>query len=658
MIVQQLSPAFSRRTSSVRQAFYSLLLLVILMMLGIVANAAPRTLGPDIPYAVLKDVSGTLSLIEAWEELACLEAKHKEGFARGYVRDTYWLRFQLPTSAFGQQDRWLELGPNFLDDLQLFYRPTGTDEPWQSRQTGDLLYGKSDLDYRNPVFILSSPAANTAGYDVIVRIQSSSSIILQASLWEPAQFLGHAARSASFWSFYFGLAAISSLLALILAIVMRSRLLWAVTIFSSTYLFVASINGYVNWIFMGLGVPIQHYLTSVLTITSFALLMWLSSETINLRQHLPWAQKLLLTGCGLTLSLLILIPLDQYGTAVKITAVIFMVTAALFIYATWLVWAQDRFRLSTLLLGSSPLICIIASLFGLFSIFGWIPFRPELYVVWQYALVVNMLLVMAIAVYRIREKKLEELEKQQLATELKLEREASFYQRQFMGMVAHEFRTPLAVISASLTNLVQLENGVQSPRTIRYEKIHRATERLVQLTDNCLADARLAAEYLHLDLQLADLPKLVESAASLVKLFDSHQLVLTVLGRPVDTSDSHISQVLVDTALLRIALSNVIDNAVKYSTGGLIHIDCGVDSEWTIVRITDQGTGIDEHQAKHVFEPYRRGTDAKQGVGLGLYVARQIAHAHGGELLLLASSAQGSCFEFRLSSKREAQAPR
>src|SRR5690606_11420138 len=128
-----------------------------------------------------------------------------------------------------QQERWLELGPNFVDDIRLYYRPKGGLEPWQSRQTGDLGFGKADLDYRNPVFILP-PSAH--GYDVIIRVQSTSAVLLQGSLWEPTQFLGHAVRSTSFWSFYFGLAALSSLLALVLAIILRTRLLWLITAFS------------------------------------------------------------------------------------------------------------------------------------------------------------------------------------------------------------------------------------------------------------------------------------------------------------------------------------------------------------------------------------------------------------------------------------------
>ncbi|MDR5886717.1 sensor histidine kinase [Vreelandella janggokensis] len=604
----------------------------------------PLRLGQDIPYAALTDPQGQLSLEQAALQLQQQAPTERATFSRGYVRDTFWLRFELPSATFEDQQRWLELGPNFVDDIRLFYRPQGTKQPWQVKQTGDLRLGRSDIDYRNPVFVLPPPD-NGRGYEAIMRVQSSSTTILKASLWQPTEFLGHASRSTAFWSFYFGLAAISTLLAFILAIVLGGRLLWSVTAFSITYLFVASIQGYLNWLLPELGLPLQHYLTSVLTLTSYIALLWLCVETVNMKQHLPWAHKIMMACCGLTLLLLILIPLDRYDLAVKIQALFYLPTSITFIISVLYVWHLDHYRVSTLLLGLSPLICITASMFGLFSAFGWIPFRTEIYVIWQYALIVNMLLVMAIAVYRIREKKLEEMEKHQLVSELKAERDASFHQRQFMGMVSHEFRTPLAVISGSLENLLFLEPG-NSDRMSRYHKIQRATERLVQLTDNCLADARLAANDLYLDPQPVNLFELVDSAAALVQLSDDHQRIMTIDGQPAIAMAIPQCPVVVDAALIRIALSNVIDNAVKYSAGGAIRIDCSQQNGRPTVQICDQGHGISEQDAQQIFDRYRRGTQNQRGAGLGLYVARQIARAHDGDLRLLSSSPEGSCFIF------------
>ena len=637
---------------SLLKTLFILAVLMILLCFNTPAFAKPWNIGEDIPYSVLVDAKGAFTFEQAEQVLRFDAATQQKNLSRSYSRDTFWLRFELPPNVFDQKDRWLELGPNFVDDIQLFFREKGADGQWQSRQTGDLFNSVSDLDYRNPVFILPAPTVETAGYEVVIRVRSTSTVLLAATVWTPEEFLGHAARSTSFWSFYFGLAALSSLLALVLALILRTHLLWTATAFSVAYVFVASVQGYVDWVLPVLAIPLQHYATSVLILLSFAVLMWMSSEIVNLRQHLPWAHKILMVACGVTLSLLVLIPLDLYSIAIKIKTTILLIAYTLFIYSVLHIWIRDKFPLSTLALGISPIVCMVASLFGVFSAFGWIPFYQEVYVIWQYALVENMLLVLAISVYRIRKRQQEEFERQKLTRDLAAEREASFNQRQFMGTVSHEFRTPLAIISAALENLQLSESEDDSPRLGRYQKIARASERLIQLTDNCLADARLSADATALYLEPTDLMRLVSSAASLVHISDTHQLVLTVNGDPEAVAACHY-QVLVDSAMMRIAMSNVIDNAIKYSNGGDIRIDCSVSDAKVTVLIYDQGTGIGTLEPDELFQRYRRGNSSKHGTGLGLFVAQQIANASGGSLKLLRSTAQGSCFEFTLKRAME-----
>lgn len=109
----------------------------------------------------------------------------------------------------------------------------------------------------------------------------------------------------------------------------------------------------------------------------------------------------------------------------------------------------------------------------------------------RYALIIHIVTVLIIAVLRVRAENRTLVRKQQLARELQIEREASFHQRQFMGMVAHEFRTPLAILRAALENLRLCPATVT--QSSRLDRMQRATTRLVQLTDNCTADARLSS---------------------------------------------------------------------------------------------------------------------------------------------------------------------
>lgn len=108
--------------------------------------------------------------------------------------------------------------------------------------------------------------------------------------------------------------------------------------------------------------------------------------------------------------------------------------------------AQKAIDRTTLLLGLLPPFYVVAAVLVQLSIHGIIPFHMAIYSLWQYALIVHIITVLIIAILRVRAENRQLEQKQRLARELQIEREASFHQRQFMGMVAHEFRTPLAVI--------------------------------------------------------------------------------------------------------------------------------------------------------------------------------------------------------------------
>lgn len=112
--------------------------------------------------------------------------------------------------------------------------------------------------------------------------------------------------------------------------------------------------------------------------------------------------------------------------------------------------AQKAIDRNTLLLGLLPPFYVAAAVLVQLSIHGIIPFHMVIYSLWQYALIVHIITVLIIAILRVRAENRQLEQKQRLARELQIEREASFHQRQFMGMVAHEFRTPLAVIQAAL----------------------------------------------------------------------------------------------------------------------------------------------------------------------------------------------------------------
>lgn len=612
------------------------------------ARAEVRQLGIDIPVDWYSDASGQMSLdaFLALPQEALKTASLIPSF--GYSKKTFWLRTSLPAAYFSGEQRWLQLGPPFIDRLTVYYRPYGSDSPWKQKEFGDHAPARdSDLDYRESVLILAPPPT-AAGYEMVFRLQSSSTLILLATLSSPQEFVRSATLDTAFWSFYFGLAVIASGIALWLAVALRRRLLWGICLFSLNYPLVAALHGYPEWLFGDALLPVQDYMISCLSLVSYATALWLHSEVFDLKKNMPRLHQLLLAAIGLNIALQISIPLGFYGRAMQIEAGIFFIASPVLLITSWMLWRRKAVDMNTLLLGLLPPVYVVSAGLALLSVHGVIPFHTRVYSTWQYALIIHIVTVLIIAVLRVRAENRTLMRKQQLARELQIEREASFHQRQFMGMVAHEFRTPLAILEAALENL-RLCPTV-STQSARLDRMQRATTRLVQLTDNCLADARLSSRDLHADRQNAELLPVIYIAATVVDLSLNHYLHVICEGQTVGPQ-SPSPVLFIDSGLLCIAIANLLDNSVKYSASGEIRIEIYRLQKGFEIRIGDRGPGIAPEQVEHIFERYRRGethTTTPAGTGLGLYVARQIIQAHGGELCLAKNTADGCEFALTL----------
>ena len=217
---------------------------------------------------------------------------------------------------------------------------------------------------------------------------------------------------------------------------------------------------------------------------------------------------------------------------------------------------------------------------------------------------------------------------------LQTERRALATQRQFVAMLSHEFRTPLAIIDATTQRLdMQLEK-TQPELMPRTEKIRRAIRRLLSLLENCLAEDRLAASDLVLNLEHLELCDFLRHTYGVDGLQASPQIHLEL---PVDAQ-----WVECDRHLFDVALSNLVSNAIKYSPNGspitirlrVNQVDGAPDQ--ILVQVADQGRGVSPQDRERIFDKFRRGENNQStpGAGLGLHLARELARRHGGDVVI------------------------
>lgn len=217
-------------------------------------------------------------------------------------------------------------------------------------------------------------------------------------------------------------------------------------------------------------------------------------------------------------------------------------------------------------------------------------------------------------------------------------------QRNFMAMVSHEFRTPLGIMNASAEVIAcnLAPDDLESAEEVA--RIRRASVRLANLVEGCLADEWLetASE--------SRRSGSVDLGAVLAGLAGEHDVEFTQEGAGSVILDA-------DPYLLPIAFSCLIDNARKYGrthAGARIRLCAELDS--VMVEICDDGPGIDPHEAPRVFEKFYRSPQVlrKPGAGLGLYLVRRIITLHGGRVDL--DQTRGTIFRVVLPVNGRAEA--
>ncbi len=239
------------------------------------------------------------------------------------------------------------------------------------------------------------------------------------------------------------------------------------------------------------------------------------------------------------------------------------------------------------------------------------------------------------------ERKVEE-RTQDLSKALEKVNQAKRDLRQFLSMMSHEFRTPLAVIDSAAQMLMMRKDDERREGTVpRLEAIRTGVDRLVGLIDTCLADDRLESETIELKTEQTDLSPLLRAAIDQQRR--AHP------DRTLSLSLHTLPELPLDMGLMAMAINNLINNALKYSSKD-VHVAATVADNQIQVEITDYGIGIPADEMDFVFDRFYRADNVKgmAGTGIGLHMSQRIVQLHGGSIDVISSEGMGSTFTIRL----------
>jgi len=230
---------------------------------------------------------------------------------------------------------------------------------------------------------------------------------------------------------------------------------------------------------------------------------------------------------------------------------------------------------------------------------------------------------------------------------LEAQRELIRMQDDFISTVSHELRTPLGFIKGYVTTLLREDTEWdETSREDFLNIIDDEADRLSELIDNLLDSSRLESGTLSMTFEPARLGPVVRAMVQRIEGATPEIDVITEMPDELPILE-------IDSTRIAQVLDNFLTNASKYAPGAKIYINVDADDERIRVEVRDEGPGIPQEHLSLLFERFYRIPEnaATRGTGLGLYIARKIIDAHGGEIGVESIVGEGTSFFFTLPVK-------
>lgn len=222
----------------------------------------------------------------------------------------------------------------------------------------------------------------------------------------------------------------------------------------------------------------------------------------------------------------------------------------------------------------------------------------------------------------------------------------------FLGMAAHDLRTPLGSIR-SLSEFLMDETGddLSSEHTEFLEIIRSSSNFMLSLLDELLDISRIEAGKLDLDSQPTDIISLIQSCVDINKVLAEKKNIQIQL----ETSES-MPMVELDAMKMEQVMHNLLSNAIKFSSEGtVIRVSVSLDADHVRVAVADQGPGIPEEEIQKLFQPFSKisvqAPGGEKSTGLGLAIVKKIVQGHKGNIWVESTVNRGSTFFFTLPVK-------
>lgn len=230
--------------------------------------------------------------------------------------------------------------------------------------------------------------------------------------------------------------------------------------------------------------------------------------------------------------------------------------------------------------------------------------------------------------------------------------EASRLKSEFVSVVSHQIRSPLTNLNWTLDLLMSGNLGKVEEKQAEYFKILKENSgRMGELVDDLLIVSRLETTKLLIKKEETSLSDITQELIKQFTVFSQASNVEIIFN-----PSSDVPKIFTDPSQVKVAIENLLDNAIRYTKGGgRITMTLSKKDNKIFFEIEDSGLGIPKEDQKFIFQKFFRSNNARkhqtQGSGLGLYISKSIVERLGGQIGLRSQEGKGSTFWFVLPIK-------
>ena len=562
----------------------------------------------------------------------------------GFRPDACWFRWEVHNS--GQEGRRVLFTLDYpvLDHVDLYRSGSGATQHWAM---GDgLRFGDRSIDSRNFVLPLTLGAGETARFTL--RVQSSGSMTVPIALSDPDYYIGDHEQNEWWLGVFYGISLGLLFYHGFLLLVLRERIYrFYVLHLGASLAYLATLQGiayrvWPDWIDWN---NRSNFLAGYLLFLTGALFArdYLATRAWKV------GDRLLLALASINATALfvhVFLPTALLYKSLAGMAIITMLS----LLVTGIIRWQQGLREARQFVLAWGLFMLMAIVFSL-KTYGVLPTLPVLQTVnfLQLGMILQQVLLSLGLADRLTSLKREKIQREQEILRERAENEAK---GDFLAKMSHEIRTPMNAV-LGLTHLLK-DSRLDNVQREQVNMLSSAGQSLLELINDILDYSKISAGKLELEKITFNLPALFSDCVSMFAV-NASQKSLSLAYEPAPGLPVWVKG---DPVRIRQIASNLLNNAIKFTEQGQIHVrlqsrqSTTPDRAWILIEVEDTGIGLSDDELKPLFQAFQQAdvstTRKYGGSGLGLAISRQLVEMMEGEIGVRSLPGKGSTFWFRI----------